>query len=348
MNSCTTSPDLLLPEVIGEQCVHSLAEQASCRACVDACPLSAWVIDDERLGIDEDRCDGCGLCAPACPQGAIVERYTPVCYRVDGSELAFAACTRTGTETAGPGLLPCLHVLGQHRLLQLRNAGVQRLLLTRGDCDACPRGEVVRIDTELGRLARLLTDRRLPTLAANFLSPTTWSRARGAAHAGHTPLALSRRDLFRRATRTLVAPIERASDSETGVPRFVPPGRLLPRTDPTQIAIHAPRIDPQRCTGCDACARICPQGAIAAESDAYRLEADGCTGCGLCGDLCPAAAVEIARLRPGPQTRVPLAQHRCRGCGAPFHTPAQGADPGDLCPVCAATGHHRRLFQVLP
>jgi ferredoxin len=348
MKNSETSTEVLLPEVIGERCVHSLAEQATCRACVDACPVSAWVIDDERLGIDEDRCDGCGLCAPACPQGAIVERYAPVRYRLDGSELAFAACSQTGAETAGPGLLPCLHVLGLHRLLQLRLEGVQRLLLTREDCDACPRGGVVRIDSELQRLAGLRIDRGLPPLAADFLSPAAWSRARVAARARHRPPTLSRRDLFRRATRTLAERIERAEDSETGVPPFVPPGRLLSRTDPAQVAIHAPRIDPRRCTGCDTCARLCPQGAIAVEPDAYRLDADACTGCGLCRDLCSAGAAEIEHFQPSPQRQVSLAQHRCRSCGVAFHSPAEGADPGGLCPICAVTGHHARLFQVLP
>jgi ferredoxin len=206
----------------------------------------------------------------------------------------------------------------------------------------------VRIDTELDRLARLLADRELPRLAADFLSPAAWSRARVAARARHRPPALSRRDLFRRATRTLAERIERAEGSDTGLPPFVPPGRLLSRTDPAQIAIHAPHIDPQRCSGCDACARLCPQGAIAIERDAYKLEADACTGCGLCRDICSVGAIEVGRFQPNPQTRLPLRQDRCRACGVAFHTPAEGADPGGLCSICSATGHHSRLFQVLP
>ena len=61
-----------LPTVITERCVHTQLTQASCRACVDSCPVKAWVLDDETLSIDTGACDGCGLCASACPQGAII------------------------------------------------------------------------------------------------------------------------------------------------------------------------------------------------------------------------------------------------------------------------------------
>jgi ferredoxin len=78
-----------LPELLAERCVHSLIEQATCRRCVDACPTRAWVIDDERLGIDPARCDGCGLCAPVCPQAAIVARTVePLLVDVSGRSAA--------------------------------------------------------------------------------------------------------------------------------------------------------------------------------------------------------------------------------------------------------------------
>jgi Pyruvate/2-oxoacid:ferredoxin oxidoreductase delta subunit len=110
------------------------------------------------------------------------------------------------------------------------------------------------------------------------------------------------------------------------------------------FSLHAPAIDPERCTGCDACARICPHQVFRVESAAYRLDADGCTGCGLCVDVCTAAAIRIRSPAPSPETRTALHAARCTACGALFHVPKAGAT---RCPVCLKARHHERLFQVL-
>ena len=68
----------ILPVVIAERCVHTQLTQASCRACVDACPVDAWVIDVESLGIDTESVTAAGFAASACPQGAIVSQRVMV------------------------------------------------------------------------------------------------------------------------------------------------------------------------------------------------------------------------------------------------------------------------------
>ncbi|MCL1819738.1 MAG: Coenzyme F420 hydrogenase/dehydrogenase, beta subunit C-terminal domain [Oscillospiraceae bacterium] len=51
------------------------------------------------------------------------------------------------------------------------------------------------------------------------------------------------------------------------------------------------QITKDKCTGCGACADICPAAAIAMEHDdegfLYPLAGEGCTDCGLCGKVCP-------------------------------------------------------------
>lgn len=339
--------DVLLPEVLAERCVHALMEQASCSACADACPVGAWVIDDERLGIDEDLCDGCGLCAPACPQGAVLQRYAPASFRIDGTLVAFAACVKAGVDNANQGLLPCLHILGLHRLLQLHNQGIRRLVLSRGDCNDCSRGRVTRIDENLQQADVLLRSRGEAPIKADMLGAQIWNRALSAANARHRAPTLSRRDLFRRTARALSeGSTELIERLETGAPTFTPPGRLLPNTGQTPLWLNAPSIDPLVCSGCDACARLCPQGSISIEPDAYRLEADSCTDCGICSDVCMTDAIEIDHLQAEPQSLLPLRANQCRACGAPYHIPA-GRPPGeDLCSVCTTANHHTNLFQV--
>ena len=346
------SPDpseVLPPEVVAERCVHSHLQQATCRACVDACPRGAFVLDDERLGIDTARCDACGLCAPACPQGAVLDAFAPVTYRVGGEPVGFAACERALPLIGEPGIMPCLHALGLRHLLALRRDGVTRLMFSRADCQTCPRGSATHIDTHLQAARRILEVRGLAPMVTVFLSPEPWLRAQGAAARQPKP-GLDRRAFFRKAIGSAVEQVVRRAAGDTapgGVPRGTPPGRYFPTTAAGQLVPFAPRIDEDRCTGCDACARLCPHGAIRAEPNAYRLDADACTGCRVCVDVCTQRAVTIEALVVPFQTEVSLQRRRCRVCGVSFHTPQPDGAGASVCPVCTVTSHHRRLFQVL-
>ena len=326
-------------------------EQATCRACVDACPTGAWVIDDERLGIDIERCDGCGLCAPACPEGAIEERYAPLHCRIDGVGIAFAVCDRApgvGAGEAGAGLLPCLHVLGVRALLDLWRRGVRRVSLCAGDCDDCQRGANTRIEQHLGQVNALLLDRAQPPIEAQYLEGGHWLRSLRAARALHRSPSVDRRAFFRgllsAASETALALAERV---DPGTPDFVPPGRLVPGTEAERLRLHAPHVDEALCTGCDACARLCPHGVIQVEPDAYRFEPDGCTGCGICRDVCEAGALSVVELVATPQAMLPLTQGSCRACGVQFHRPQAAAAASRLCPICSVSNPNQRLFQVL-
>lgn len=47
------------------------------------------------------------------------------------------------------------------------------------------------------------------------------------------------------------------------------------------------RIDPDKCTGCGACAKPCPQGAISGEKkQPYTIDQEKCIKCGICRDIC--------------------------------------------------------------
>jgi NADH:ubiquinone oxidoreductase subunit F (NADH-binding)/(2Fe-2S) ferredoxin/NAD-dependent dihydropyrimidine dehydrogenase PreA subunit len=53
-------------------------------------------------------------------------------------------------------------------------------------------------------------------------------------------------------------------------------------------------IDPEKCTGCTACARQCPQGAISGErKEAHVIDQDLCIRCGICLDTCRFGAVVV-------------------------------------------------------
>jgi Pyruvate/2-oxoacid:ferredoxin oxidoreductase delta subunit len=342
---------LALPEVAGERCVHSLMEKAACRACMDACPRDAWVIDDDMLGIDGDRCDGCDLCVPVCPQRAIEGRFSASLKATDQGGAAFAACEQAGVRSSKDGLMPCLHAIGMSDLLRLRRDGAGFLITSRGDCERCERGGARRLDQRLDETNRLLESRGLELLVHRSLAADAWDKAFRRIRELAASRSLDRRAFFRSAIKLPKERVEAVVEDAIG--SFVPPGMLLPEGDAADpLFPYVPRIDSALCIGCDACVRLCPHQAIELHADEqhtplFLIHAERCSGCGICTDVCECDAVTIDSQGRACETRIPLRERRCPACGAEFHVPAARTGAESLCQVCRNTNHHGNLYQVL-
>lgn len=339
--------EIKLPEVVGERCVHSLVEQASCRACVEGCPQHAWVIDDEMLGIDPGLCDGCGLCAPLCPPGAIEHLFSPDVKKTASGDVAFAVCEQAGVE-GNDGRMPCLHAIGLTDLLQLHREGVRHMVTSRGDCSRCSRGGGEHLALRLAGVNRMLAERGMDILSHRELDGPHWLRVYQRVNELAVEKTLDRRAFFRGA---LKAPAERLEQVMAELPvGFKPPGMLLPRSRSTDFLPFVPQIAAEACNGCDACVKLCPQGALVfeAESDLpeYRIFPERCSGCGICSDICEQGAVTVGQWSRVAAELVPLRTQPCRACGVPFHLPETASSGNGLCPVCGKTNHYRNLFQV--
>jgi ferredoxin len=55
----------------------------------------------------------------------------------------------------------------------------------------------------------------------------------------------------------------------------------------------AAKVDPEKCTGCGACADECPTDAIEMKDDKAVVNEDECVDCGACVDVCPSEAITL-------------------------------------------------------
>lgn len=338
------------PTIVAERCVHSRVTQASCQACVDACPTNAWVMDDESLGIDTELCDGCGLCASVCPQGVINAQPEDWSRTFENRSSVLLACEKAGMARDNV-IIPCIHALGLQQLLRLYIGGTRALLVVTGDCGSCIRNMVSGFPVLLTRLNGLLKSRQLSAIT---LQMTDREHCKPESYIGaHSPVGstFTRRAFFSKVTtgamslhRELAGLVEKST--------FIPPGKLLPRNRLSDPVPFAPRIDVTKCNGCDTCVDLCPQQAIESCSDSaealqYRLNAENCSGCGLCVDVCNQDAVSVDRWKSQVQFLLSLKVYRCVACGAPFHLPAIREHSSELCAVCSRNNHASGLFQVM-
>ncbi|MBV9204634.1 MAG: 4Fe-4S dicluster domain-containing protein [Actinobacteria bacterium] len=114
----------LMSSDVCKHCTHA--------ACLDVCPTGSLIRTEfGTVVVQEDICNGCGYCIPACPYGVIDQRSgdgrawkCTLCYDrlSDGLEPACAKACPTNSIQFGP--LDELRERAAHRLAQLHEAGV--------------------------------------------------------------------------------------------------------------------------------------------------------------------------------------------------------------------------------
>src|SRR5215211_4446181 len=112
-------------------------------ACLDVCPTGALVRTEfGTVVVQEDICNGCGYCVPACPFGVIDQRKgdgrvwkCTLCYDRIGDGLTPACAKACPTESIQYGPLDELRERAARRVEDLRADGVAQARLYGADPD---------------------------------------------------------------------------------------------------------------------------------------------------------------------------------------------------------------------
>lgn len=316
--------------------------------------MLALVLDDQSLTFDEDLCDGCALCVPACPEQAIdLGSVThPLVRPSVGAETAFLVCEKTVTARE-PGMVSCLHAVSTAELAWLHARGVRALVAAEANCADCRRRHGLTLSDRIADLTRLTSDRGLPHLMLREVDVATWREERD--DAGR----VTRRSLFRAAlggrlpASTPPGKDGTAGNLAAGSNGPAPPDALLDGRDRATLASFSPAIDHTACVACGACVEVCAYGAVRlsvgpSNEARYEIDARLCTGCALCIDSCEPHAITVLPWGPAQPPPVPLVKGKCRSCSSPFYAVARAVGDQSLCRICASKSSHHKLFQVLP
>lgn len=356
----------LVPEVQVERCTHYRYRYCGCSRCVDQCPHQALTTDELGVHLDPLRCQACGLCDGACPTGVFRAPNLALSVPQD-PKIRQIAIACIPSEQSGDVRVPCLGALGPAILAGLGERGFQVTLRGSAHCERCPHAPqgAARLEALLGALTPPgeADGEADPESAAG---PSTSDRPWLAPLLDDEPerQGLDRRRAARRSFfRGLVARgVAAAHEDIQAAPQApdtairaaapsLPSRRRLTETlwrrrgDPALEDAPASltwgigwvAAGPKPCTGCEACARVCPTGALkVVEADqSWRLvhAPAQCVGCGVCTEACHVDAIRLHHGRPaGAPDWSELHQmrrFRCDRCGRYF----VGVDAAD-CPVC--------------
>ncbi len=125
----------LMASDVCKHCTHA--------ACLDVCPTGAlFRTEFGTVVVQEDICNGCGYCIPACPYGVIDQRHgdgrawkCTLCYDRLGVGAEPACAKACPTDSIQFGVLDELHERADRRVEQLHTAGVQDARLYGRDPD---------------------------------------------------------------------------------------------------------------------------------------------------------------------------------------------------------------------
>lgn len=125
----------LMSSDVCKHCTHA--------ACLDVCPTGAlFRTEFDTVVVQEDICNGCGYCVPACPYGVIDQRKDDgrawkctLCYDRIGDGLEPACAKACPTDSIQFGELSELRQRAEHRVDALHAAGITDARLYGDDPD---------------------------------------------------------------------------------------------------------------------------------------------------------------------------------------------------------------------
>lgn len=321
-------------------CAHGRSGKMACTRCIDACPAEAITSLAERIEVEPHLCQGGGVCATACPSGAIRYAYPGV----EDTLATLRVLLKTYREAGGVDPVVVFHG---------RESGMPMGYPANALPVALEELASAGLDVWLSALAygasavQLLDDGDIPERVVSEIDQQLRTARGILAGMGYPEDALQRVDTsgLRRRDTALMPILQPATFAGSGGKRQVAymaidalydqAVSLMPRAPLPEVTLSegapfgAALIDDGLCTACQSCVSACPGKALQSGQDVpqVRFIESNCLQCGLCVQVCPESAISITpRLllrrdeRNSVRTLYEEPPFCCVSCGKPFAT----------------------------
>jgi energy-converting hydrogenase A subunit P len=330
------------------KCVRALSRFSSCNRCDTVCPTGAIKVGEGLPSLNLSECVECGGCAGVCPSEALALDH------FSATEFFFGFMEEEGNLVSCRKNVPCIAALNVEHVIA--TASLKKgLVFDTGHCDGCEVAHTCRPQIEaLAEEANYLLG-AMEQEGEVALEPVAYELPESE---GETP---ERRDFLRAFTlknaaksrqefdRKVDASIDERLEHEveashiarirqkelsdkrkilfTALKRLEKPSRYHV-IDANEVSFTSQKLlDPELCTACQMCYRICPTGALSSDMKNSKIDFDPflCIKCQLCHDVCEPDAITLSPsynmkefFEPEQQNLVAFTIRNCNECGVPY------------------------------
>ena len=319
--------------IINHSCLNLRHKNSSCSKCMDNCEAHAITITSyrKRIMIDWEKCINCLACSSVCPtevfwpkSGEVKIFLQDIIQKLNAFDTVNIGCSYCKKQVDDEDIvyIPSLRMISYEYFVVMALKGAKTVKFFTSNCNICPVKDCkTNLDSEIAKCEKFLDAIDRETFEASILDVSEYEKG-DLKKKKYSPV-VSRRELFgffkQRAKESLAIGFGLVDKGEKQSLQVVENYRLPKKRavlldtlqkmniDISQNMIDKLNselsdfgkitIDSEKCIKCEACAKLCPTGALMSnklEDDKKEIlfNATYCINCGICRLSCRQKAIK--------------------------------------------------------
>ncbi len=267
-----------------ERCLRYLSARSECRKCADTCYINQICFKENEV-ILENSCDSCGACSEYCPTNALVPVEREFKITEGKIYISFEKDFRFQDQ---PLFFSNSCYFSIDAISRFYMQGVRKFVII-GEW------EKNNLLTSIDKVNQVLEWKKKEKIEIEELTLEEWKEEKKNLPK-FVDTICSRREMFQNYSKETTSIIKQVLGYKSAQkPMAI---RLLQECNPfssKRIGLCSIKLEKEKCVSCEACVKLCPEGARKEQSGEIVHLHEKCIACGLCIEICPERALEIKR-----------------------------------------------------